>query len=216
MQPSSSSLVGNTVDFHARSTSGDEHMQPSSSLTEPNFHARSTSGDDNRQPSSSFTDPNPRTNVGFSEGPVATPVSVVGEQQDQGMDIDWLTVDEARLPLRITRTNAACTDTVDFTEGMWDFSKLGHREAATKLIEDNKPGLIIGEELKQNNTSREDALGNFHSKIRHAEYLSTLYTQQSNRGLYYLHVVLSDPKSSAVGISRMRDLETCPRHQQVK
>jgi hypothetical protein len=195
-------------------------------------------------------DPNPLA-LGFPaspfiDTPMAASVSAEGEQgMDQGMDIDWLTIDgdkikakvplrtstaprssgptqghetcdSERLPIQITRGNTACTTTVDFTEGAWDFSQAKHRMTASKFIEDTKPGLIIGGELQQCNLSREDAVANFDSKICHAEYLSTLYNQQINRGLYYLHIALSDSKSSAIGISKMKDLEKFPRHQQVK
>ena len=120
--------------------------------------------------------------------------SVEGEQ---GMDIDWLTIDENRLPVRITRSNAACTDTVDFSEGTWNFSRLAHRSAATKIIEDIKPGLIIGGELQQGNLSREDAFANFDDNICHAEYLSALDLQQNSRRLYFLHIALPDRESSS-------------------
>jgi hypothetical protein len=171
-------------------------------------------------------DPNPLV-LGFPASPVidtpmAAPVSAEGEQ---GMDIDWLTIDGEndvttddtnRLAVQITRGNTSCTSTIDFTEGKWDFSHANHRMTAAKIINDIKPGLIIGCELQQCNLSREDAVANFDSKICHSEHLSALYNQQINRGLYYLHIALSDSKSSAIGISKMKDLEKLPRHQQVK
>jgi hypothetical protein len=230
------------VDVHARSTSGDTQMQPSSSEPRATAHALeasaqalassqsaavSSSSSSNSQQGSQ----EPHATEHALEAPARStndadismedqhermmrrrlsaataPASVEGEQ---GMDIDCLTIDGS-----ITRGNTACTDTVDFST--WDFSSLKHRNAASKLLADIKPGLIIGEELKQHNISREDALRNFDSKIKHAEFLSTLYSQQSNRGLYYLHIVFSDSKSSSAGISQMTDLETCPRHQQVR
>jgi hypothetical protein len=235
MQPSSSQ-VASTADSHTRSTLGDVDMQPPTpSMAEQHErmmrrrldagkraeHVQDLTKADLqwRKPDTPRSEGQPTLQAaGHNEATmdVSTTNASVSVEGEHGMDIDWLTVEATPLPLRITRSNAACTDTVDFTEGMWDFSKIEHREAATKVIEDNKPGLIIGEELQQSNTSRNDALANFHSKIQHAEYLSTLYTQQANRGLYYLHVALSDSKSSAVGISKMTDLEICPRHRYVK
>jgi hypothetical protein len=232
---------GNNVDFDARSTSGDMQMQPSSSQFVPtaDFHARSTSSDMQMQPSSSQLVPtddlNTRSTSGDADMQLNPPsmeeqhermmrrrlnaatatVSVVGEQ-DHDMDIDWLTVDETRLPVRITRSNTSCTDTVDFTDSSWNFSLFAHRNAAKKIMDDVKPGLIIGSELKQDNKSREDAAVNFSDKICHAEFLSDLYLQQNVKKLYYLHIVTLDRGSSAAGISRMKDLERIPRHQRVK
>jgi hypothetical protein len=181
--------------------------------------------------------------TGTDNVPMTVPASVEGEQ-GQGMDIDWLTIDgredeetvalrkpttprscrptqghgpsgTTRLPVQVTRGNTSCTSTIDFADGEWDFSRDNQREAAAQILNEVKPGLIIGSELQQHNPSREDAIANFDSKICHSEYLATLYKQQINRGLYYLHTALTESNSSAIGISMMIDLEKLPRHQQV-
>ena len=75
----------------------------------------------------------------FVESPGAIPAA---GSEDEGMDIDWITIAEDQMPVKLIRGRSPCLSTLDFAastcEGeAWDFSDDSHVHLAWQAIRHN-------------------------------------------------------------------------------
>ena len=96
------------------------------------------------------------------------------------MDVDWFTIAEDSMPVKLVRGQSACDNILDFTakksEGdAWEFDDSVRAEIAWKTTYKLQPGLIVGSERLRDMSVREQAIEKLKRGATHVEALADMY-----------------------------------------